>query len=254
MCFPISTMVGMLSFNEAPKTGTATSLQYNSSDFHGCPMMSRGAGAHQKFAQAAFPMLRPCGLPAGEQHLVRWPPRCRQDGPGGQAGLRRRHGPGGRRLHRGGDGVCPCPGGSGDHSANQDAGVFHGILGTVAAFETNKSIYNTLYTIHTCFYILYIYIYRYIAFKLAHNLTKKMVGFLVKRVRLETVFRMGWIPGSGPHCDGQFIFSEDLMGTNLGRYPRHSITYVSWPKLGGLVDERKNNDTETGAELHLIID
>ena len=37
VCFPISTMVGMLSFNEAPKTGTATSLQYNSSDFHGCP-------------------------------------------------------------------------------------------------------------------------------------------------------------------------------------------------------------------------
>ena len=65
---------------------------------------------------------------------------------------------------------------------------------------------------------------------------------------------MGWIPGSGPHCDGQFIFSEDLMGTNLGRYPRHSITYVSWPKLGGLVDERKKIDTETGAELHLIID
>ena len=95
----------------------------------------------------------------------------------------------------------------------------------------------------------YIYIYRYIAFKLAHHLTKKMVGSLGKRVRLETVFHMGWIPGSGPHCDGQFIFSEDLMGTNLGRYPRHSITYVSWPKLGGLVDERKKIDTETGAEL-----
>merc|ERR1712039_1142172 len=32
--------------------------------------------------------------------------------------------------------------------------------------------------------------------------------------------------GSGPDCDGQFIFAEDLLGTNLGHYPRHSITYA----------------------------
>ena len=32
--------------------------------------------------------------------------------------------------------------------------------------------------------------------------------------------------GSGPDCDGQFIFSEDLIGTNSGHYPRHCITYT----------------------------
>ena len=31
--------------------------------------------------------------------------------------------------------------------------------------------------------------------------------------------------GSGGGCDGQFIFAEDLLGTNSGHYPRHSITY-----------------------------
>ena len=45
--------------------------------------------------------------------------------------------------------------------------------------------------------------------------------------------------GSGPDCDGQFIFTEarrsqnagswrqDLMGTTLGSCPRHSITYAN---------------------------
>ena len=33
--------------------------------------------------------------------------------------------------------------------------------------------------------------------------------------------------GSGPDCDGQFIFAEDLLGTNGGHYPRHSITYTN---------------------------
>ena len=32
--------------------------------------------------------------------------------------------------------------------------------------------------------------------------------------------------GSGPDCDGQFLFAEDLLGTNRGHYPRHSKTYV----------------------------
>ena len=43
-----------------------------------------------------------------------------------------------------------------------------------------------------------------------------------KRTKM-LVFSMG----SGPDCDGQFIFSEDLMGTNSGHYPRHSITYAN---------------------------
>jgi 3-methyl-2-oxobutanoate hydroxymethyltransferase len=32
--------------------------------------------------------------------------------------------------------------------------------------------------------------------------------------------------GSGPDCDGQLLFSADLLGTNLGHYPRHSTTYA----------------------------
>ncbi|GMH67162.1 hypothetical protein TrLO_g1864 [Triparma laevis f. longispina] len=31
--------------------------------------------------------------------------------------------------------------------------------------------------------------------------------------------------GSGPDCDGQFIFAEELLRTNSGRFPRHAITY-----------------------------
>ena len=135
VCFTTSTMTRPST--KRPKLG-APRLQ-SSSDFHRFPFFDLSWVPCTKFAQAAFPMLWPCGLPAGEQHLVRWPPRCRQDRQGGQAGLRRRHGSGGRGLHRGGDGMCPCPGGSRDHQANQDAGVFHGILGMVAAFETNKS-------------------------------------------------------------------------------------------------------------------
>jgi 3-methyl-2-oxobutanoate hydroxymethyltransferase len=33
--------------------------------------------------------------------------------------------------------------------------------------------------------------------------------------------------GSGPGCDGQFIFAEDILGTNSGHYPRHSVTHAN---------------------------
>lgn len=45
---------------------------------------------------------------------------------------------------------------------------------------------------------------------------------ITKRTKLLT-FSMG----SGPDCDGQFIFAEDILGTNDGHYPRHSITYAN---------------------------
>merc|ERR1712232_1479435 len=45
---------------------------------------------------------------------------------------------------------------------------------------------------------------------------------ITKRTKM-LVFSMG----SGPDCDGQFIFAEDLLGTNSGHYPRHSITYAN---------------------------
>lgn len=31
--------------------------------------------------------------------------------------------------------------------------------------------------------------------------------------------------GSGPRCDGQFVFSCDLLGMHDGHYPRHAVTY-----------------------------
>jgi len=34
--------------------------------------------------------------------------------------------------------------------------------------------------------------------------------------------------GSGPDCDGQYLFSCDLLGLNDGRYPRHSMKYASF--------------------------
>jgi 3-methyl-2-oxobutanoate hydroxymethyltransferase len=34
--------------------------------------------------------------------------------------------------------------------------------------------------------------------------------------------------GSGPECDGQYLFSCDLLGLNDGRYPRHSKKYATF--------------------------
>lgn len=34
--------------------------------------------------------------------------------------------------------------------------------------------------------------------------------------------------GSGPDCDGQYLFSCDLLGLNDGHYPRHSKKYASF--------------------------
>ncbi|MEZ4707210.1 MAG: 3-methyl-2-oxobutanoate hydroxymethyltransferase [Caldilineaceae bacterium] len=49
----------------------------------------------------------------------------------------------------------------------------------------------------------------------------RVAAEITKRVDILT-FSMG----SGPDCDGQFLFSSDLLGTNMGHYPRHSITYA----------------------------
>ena len=48
----------------------------------------------------------------------------------------------------------------------------------------------------------------------------KVAAEITKRTKM-LVFSMG----SGPDGDGQFIFAEDLLGTNSGHYPRHAITY-----------------------------
>lgn len=50
----------------------------------------------------------------------------------------------------------------------------------------------------------------------------KVAAEISKRTKM-LVFSMG----SGADCDGQFIFAEDLLGSNFGHYPRHSITYTN---------------------------
>ena len=50
----------------------------------------------------------------------------------------------------------------------------------------------------------------------------KIAAEISKRTSM-LVFSMG----SGPDCDGQFIFAEDLLGTNTGHVPRHAITYAN---------------------------
>lgn len=48
----------------------------------------------------------------------------------------------------------------------------------------------------------------------------KVASEISKRTKM-LVFSMG----SGSGCDGQFIFAEDLTGSNGGHIPRHAITY-----------------------------
>lgn len=47
----------------------------------------------------------------------------------------------------------------------------------------------------------------------------KVAAEITKNTKM-LVFSMG----SGPDCDGQFIFSEDILGTHRGHYPRHACT------------------------------
>ena len=48
----------------------------------------------------------------------------------------------------------------------------------------------------------------------------KIAAEITRRTKM-LVFGMG----SGPDTDGQFVFAEDLLGTNGGHVPRHAITY-----------------------------
>jgi 3-methyl-2-oxobutanoate hydroxymethyltransferase len=51
---------------------------------------------------------------------------------------------------------------------------------------------------------------------------REVAAEITRRVKILT-FSMG----SGPDCDGQIVFTADLLGTNLGHYPRHSKTYAN---------------------------
>jgi 3-methyl-2-oxobutanoate hydroxymethyltransferase len=53
-------------------------------------------------------------------------------------------------------------------------------------------------------------------------LPSELAAEITKRIDAVT-FSMG----SGPDCDGQFVFSTDLLGTNTGHVPRHAKTYTN---------------------------
>ncbi|MGQ9682063.1 MAG: 3-methyl-2-oxobutanoate hydroxymethyltransferase [Anaerolineae bacterium] len=53
----------------------------------------------------------------------------------------------------------------------------------------------------------------------------KVAAEISRRVDI-LVFSMG----SGPDCDGQFLFSSDILGTHTGHYPKHARTYCHFYK------------------------
>ena len=49
---------------------------------------------------------------------------------------------------------------------------------------------------------------------------KKVASFITKNVDILTISL-----GSGSGCDGQYLFSQDILGTYQGKYPRHAKVY-----------------------------
>ena len=48
-----------------------------------------------------------------------------------------------------------------------------------------------------------------------------------------------WSMGAGPGCDAQYLFAEDILGTNRGHMPRHSKVYRNFAaEFDRLQDER----------------
>jgi 3-methyl-2-oxobutanoate hydroxymethyltransferase len=50
---------------------------------------------------------------------------------------------------------------------------------------------------------------------------ERIAAAIAKRVRLCVISL-----GSGRHCDAQYLFAEDILGTHAKHYPRHARTYV----------------------------
>ena len=53
----------------------------------------------------------------------------------------------------------------------------------------------------------------------------KVAEIITKKVRLLTISM-----GSGSECDGQYLFSQDILGYNSGHVPRHSRIYRNFKK------------------------
>jgi 3-methyl-2-oxobutanoate hydroxymethyltransferase len=70
----------------------------------------------------------------------------------------------------------------------------------------------------------------------------KVAAEICKRTRM-LVFSMG----SGPDCDGQFIFSEDILGTHSGHYPRHAYRKLDVMKQSVDALRDYTNDVLSGA-------
>ncbi len=78
----------------------------------------------------------------------------------------------------------------------------------------------------------------------------KVAEEITKRTKM-LVFSMG----SGANCDGQFLFASDLLGTNTGHYPRHSITYARFFDAAVDAFKRYKDDILSGAypaQKHVI--
>jgi len=65
---------------------------------------------------------------------------------------------------------------------------------------------------------------------------------ITKRVDILTISM-----GSGPKCDGQFLFSCDILGTHNEHYPRHCKTYVNLRESAIDALTQYKNDIITGA-------
>lgn len=81
-------------------------------------------------------------------------------------------------------------------------------------------------------------------------LPKEVAAEITKRVPILT-FSMG----SGPDCDGQLLFSSDLLGTTLGHYPRHSTTYAKLGEQATAALVRYREDVVNGlypANRHIV--
>ena len=53
----------------------------------------------------------------------------------------------------------------------------------------------------------------------------KVAKIITKKVKLLTISM-----GSGSGCDGQYLFSQDILGYNTGHVPRHSRIYRNFEK------------------------
>jgi len=61
--------------------------------------------------------------------------------------------------------------------------------------------------------------------------------------------------GSGPYCDGQYLFAADLLGNHNGHYPRHSICYDNFYERSVNAFTAFINDVNSGEypqEKHVV--